>query len=486
LVAVVGLVTAGRVAVLSALVSACAAPALTQEGQLVFTETEQRGATVLTANGVEFIDRSTVPAPRIRKSAFEPWQPPTGFLLPADGILRATSRPVALEGNGLLVVMRASDRLLPTWGGELLMRLDVIVPPAAFAAAKSTVRDPIALVIVVDDDGLGSLPLVEAALDNLGQRDRVALVDSAGGGRTAVPLVPGTHRTLVEGTAERVLEQRARGPRKQRDLGRALDLADNWLKERGGARRRRVLVLTDGIGIATDRGRVGRGTRQLARSKVRVTAVAATDRVDRDTLSVFGDDVHAAPEPATREEAVFSAFSPPGEVVLEDLVLSFSSVPAPVHVIEASAGEPYLGLDADQLFVGDLYVGEARTEVVRLAIPSWSAGEGYRITVSADYREARSGRRLRASKKASFVYSEEIATIADSRHGDVIAYAAGLAMVKRLERAFAGSAFDRIGGLRGWVRWQADSLAKYATLSHDASLAQQAEVLNTLLAVVED
>ena len=59
-------------------------------------------------------------------------------------------------------------------------------------------------------------------------------------------------------------------------------------------------------------------------------------------------------------------------------------------------------------------------------------------------------------------------------------------MVRRLERAFAGSAFDRIGGLRGWVRWQADSLAKYATASHDASLAQQAEVLNTLLAVVED
>jgi hypothetical protein len=486
-VAVVGLITAaGRVAVLLALVSGCAAPTLTQEGQLVFSETEQRGATVLTANGVEFIDRSTVPAPRIRKSAFEPWQPPTGFLLPADGVLRETSRPVALEGNGLLVVMRASDRLLPTWGGELLMRLDVIVPPAAFASAKSTVREPIALVIVIDDDGLGSLPLVEAALDNLGQRDRVALVDSAIDGRTAVPLVPGTHRTLVEGTAERVLEQRARGPRQHRDLGKALELAGTWLNKGGAARTRRVLVLTDGVGIAADRGRVGNGTRKLARSKVKVTAVAATDRVDRDTLSVFGDDVHAAPEPSAREQAVLGAFAPPGDVVLQDLVLGFSSVPAPVHLVEASAGEPYLGLEADQLFLGDLYVGEARTEIVRLAIPSWSAGEDYRITVSADYRDARSGRKLRARKKASFVYSEQIATIADSRHGDVIAYASGLAMVKRLERAFAGSAFDRIGGLRAWVRWQANSLATYAVRSGDASLAQQAEVLSTLLAVVED
>ncbi len=228
-----GLFTTARVAVFSALLSGCAAPALTQEGQLVFSGEEQRGATVLTANGVEFIDRSTVPAPRIRKSAFEPWQPPTGFLLPADGILRKTSRPVALEGSGLLVVMRPSDHLLPTWGGELLMRLDVIVPPAAFAAAKSTVRDPIALVIVLDDDGLGSLRLVEAALDNLGQRDRVALVDSALDGRTAVPLVPGTHRTLVEGAAERVLEQRAHGSRKRRDLGKALELASGWLNAGG-------------------------------------------------------------------------------------------------------------------------------------------------------------------------------------------------------------------------------------------------------------
>jgi hypothetical protein len=470
--------------VVASVLCGCAAPALTHDGQLVFSEGEQRGASVLTANGVEFVDRATVPAPRVRKSAFEPWQPPIGFLLPADGILRETSTPIALEGSGLLVLMRASDRWLPAWGGELLMRLDVIVPPAAHAWAKPSIRKPIALVVVIDDDGAGSQALVEAALDNLGQNDRVALVDSAFGGRTAVPLVPGTHRTLVEGAAERVIFQRAHGPRKRRDLGAALELAEKWLRKHGADGR--VLVLTDGIGIAVDRGRVADRARALARAGVRVTAVAATDRVDRETLSVFGADVHTGEASDEREEAVLSAFPPPGDVVLKDVVLSFASAPAPTHLIEASAGEAYLGLEADQLFLGELYVGEARTEVVRLAIPNFTPGERYRLSVRAEYRDARSGRWLSARRQAPFVYSDQIATIADSRHGDVIAYASGLAMVRRLERAFAGNAFDRLGGLRGWVRWQADSLANYASVSHDAALAQQAEVLNTLLAVVED
>src|SRR5262249_2466653 len=106
--------------------SSCAAPTLTQEGQLVFTENPQHGATVLTANGVEFVDRATLPKPVRKKSAFEPWRPPIGFLLPADGVLRETSRPIAIEGRGLVVVLRASDAIVPAWGGELLLRIDAI------------------------------------------------------------------------------------------------------------------------------------------------------------------------------------------------------------------------------------------------------------------------------------------------------------------------------------------------------------------------
>jgi hypothetical protein len=241
---VAALFPAARVTVLSALVSACAAPTLTQEGQLVFTETEQRGATVLTANGVEFIDRSTVPAPRIRKKRVRsPGSPRPAFCSPPDGILRATSRPVALEGNGLLVVMRASDRLLPTWGGELLMRLDVIVPPAAFACGKSTVREPSALAIVIDDDGLRLAAAVEAALDNLGQRDRVALVDSAATGARRCRWFRG--RTAPGGRYGRT-SARTAGSRSSPATaiwGKALDLAGSWLNK-GGARTRRVLVLT--------------------------------------------------------------------------------------------------------------------------------------------------------------------------------------------------------------------------------------------------
>ena len=101
----------------------CAAPQVTRDGQLVFTESEQRGATVLTANGVELVDRDTRPSPVIRRSAYDPWRPPIGFLLPINGTLTETSRAHSLSGHGLAVVLRPSDVLVPAWGGEILLRL---------------------------------------------------------------------------------------------------------------------------------------------------------------------------------------------------------------------------------------------------------------------------------------------------------------------------------------------------------------------------
>src|SRR3954471_12185342 len=86
--------------------SGCAAPALSQDGQLVFTEPGgRRGASVLTANGVQFMDSTDLPRPVERRSANDPWQAPTGFLLPRDGVWRETSSPVPIQGHGLGVVL---------------------------------------------------------------------------------------------------------------------------------------------------------------------------------------------------------------------------------------------------------------------------------------------------------------------------------------------------------------------------------------------
>ena len=76
--------------------------------------------------------------------------------------------------------------------------------------------------------------------------------------------------------------------------------------------------------------------------------------------------------------------------------------------------------------------------------------------------------------------------ISRARHGDVIAYASALAMVRRLHRAFLGSEVDRPGGVRRIAGLQASSLAELGQAQHDPALLMQAEILSTLLGVIED
>src|SRR5690606_26589331 len=117
------------------------------------------GASILTASGVEFRDRDDPPSPVLRKSAFEPWRAPTGFILPRDGVLRETSKPYPIATRGMAVVLRPSDVWVPSWGGELLVRLDALVPPEAHPGERASMRKPARLVLVLDDDGLAALPL---------------------------------------------------------------------------------------------------------------------------------------------------------------------------------------------------------------------------------------------------------------------------------------------------------------------------------------
>src|SRR6185437_14644699 len=118
----------------------CAQPVLTHDGQFVFQEKGAHGASVITANGVEFLDRAEVPQPIVRRSPDEPWRPATGFLLPSDGVWRRTSTPIAVQGAGLAVVLRSSDVLIPSWGGEILLRMDIFAPTAAYPRVANSVR----------------------------------------------------------------------------------------------------------------------------------------------------------------------------------------------------------------------------------------------------------------------------------------------------------------------------------------------------------
>jgi hypothetical protein len=455
----------------------CSRPVLSRDGQLVFAEGGARGASVLTANGVEFLDRADIPTPVVRRSVNEPWRPATGFLLPASGVWTETARPIAVNGRGLAVVLRTSDALVPSWGGEILVRIDALVPASAFPEAST--RAPRMLAVVIDGAGANTAALVGVALDNLGERDRAMIVDAAPA-RAVLPLVPGSHRTLLGAAVERVAGSARRGAR-PRDVAGALALARTRLTS--GVRQ--VLLVTDGGGAAGG-ARIEREVRALAAQGIRLTAVGAPDRLAREALAGLGDDVHTGGAFADREDAVAAAVPPPGDMVLDDVELTLSSAPAPLRVIEMSGGSSALSLEVHRILLGELYAGEARTEVARVAVPVWVAGEPLDIEVTATYRHVASGERLAARQAIRCRYSNDVERIANARHGDVIAYASSLAMVRRLHRAFVGSQVDRVGGLRPVVAWQARSIAAMAKAQGDPALAAQAEILSTLLGAIEE
>ncbi len=198
---------------------------------------------------------------------------------------------------------------------------------------------------------------------------------------------------------------------------------------------------------------------------------AATTYVDAGALAGLGGGRPGATGSLEdRKEVVDRAVPPPGDVVLDDVTLSTSSVPAPARMIEVSGGDTALGLDADHLSLGQVYAGEARTEVARVVLPPWVPGEPLELTVTATYRDVASGRKETARASIRCRYSADVEEISRARHGDVIAYASALAMVRRLHRAFLGSEVDRPGGVRRIAGLQATSLAELGRVQHDPAL----------------
>jgi hypothetical protein len=76
------------------------------------------------------------------------------------------------------------------------VRIDVIAP-----AAEGTARFGENVAIVIDD-GPDVAHLADVAMQQLSARDRVAIVDMRGG-RTIVPPMPATHRSMVRAAIDK-------------------------------------------------------------------------------------------------------------------------------------------------------------------------------------------------------------------------------------------------------------------------------------------
>jgi hypothetical protein len=463
---------------------ACAHVAPTRDGQLVFAPGAGEGASVLTASGVEHLDRTARPAPVRRTSASEPWRPATGFLMPPDGVWRYVSRPLTLSVGALTLTLRASDAYVPAWGGEVLVRLDASVAAAAFPAADAARRPPVRLVLVWAAAEPPEPPLVERTLGALGEADRVAVVDAAGA-RVVLPPLPGAERTLVEGALTRRLASKRAG---RRDVAAALRKARALLAAEPApppgveAPFARVVVVSDGRGLGPP---VAGEVRALGRAGAGVLALGSNDDVPPEALAPLGPHAFAGPADV-RTDALARALPPPADEVLGDVVFSFSSAPAPARVLEASGGEAFLGLEGDELYWAPLRAGQARTEVVRLALPPWTPGELIELTVAVRYEDLTRGGYRYGRAALPFRFSDDVTTLGASRHGDVIAYASALAMVRRLGRAFLGGRAAGDRAFRDLVGWQAESMNVLAKEYRDPQMGTQGDALRALLGAFDE
>ena len=433
---------------------ACGRPFLARDGSLVVPQAGARGASVVTAEGLEFHDTTDVPERVVVRDPYEPWRAPLGFLIPSNGRFTRTSSPTLVTVGGLAVTLRPSDSRVPSWGGEVLVRVDVAV-----AAAPGEARSGEDVGIVVEGRGEDTILLVEAALSRLGGRDRVVVVDAAGS-RVVVPSMPASNRSLITAAVAHRLEAWGSEPiDRTRAVAHALDSLSR-------AAPRRVLVLSDG---------------QVAPSP----AVGAEDADDGVPVAVVGTTGSTSVERKARARAVFDFIPAAGSSAFRDVVISFDGTPAPSHVLEASGGDARWQLQGGQLALGDVRAGDERTEVVRVTVPAWTPGSSFTLHVGTSYDDlSRGGARGAAEGEMTFVYDDDIERLAESRHGDVIAYASALATLARLDAAFIGGQ-SKASDVRPIARLHARSLALLAQDTDDPAAAAQAALLEALLAAIE-
>jgi hypothetical protein len=446
---------AAALAVLSAFGAAsCARPVVARDGTLVFQEPGAHGASIVTANGIEFHDVADVPERHVVRDPYEPWRAPLGFILPANGRFTKTSVPTLIATKGLGVSLRPSDTRVPSWGGEIFVRVDVLAP-----APEGKARWGEDVALVLEGRGADLHALAQAALDQLGGRDRVEVVDAMDAS-VVVPTMPASNRSLVMAAIDRTMGST---PPERVEPVKALQTAVDGISS---AAHRRILVLADAKGRPASAWAEAMGD---AKAPMTVVSANAGDLEDR-------------------LQAVRDFVPPSGETEFRDMVLSFDATPSPSHVLEASGGDARWDLEGGELGLGDVRAGEARAEVVRVSIPAWTAGEAYALHVTARYKDllhdGLDGPERTMTADLKCTYDDNVERIAASRHGDVIAYASALATLSRLDAAFAGAGTGE-GGLRKMAQMQAQSLALLARDMHDPAAAEQAAVLEALLAVVK-
>lgn len=451
----------------------CAGPVVARDGTVVMQEKGANGASIITANGVEYHDRTDLPQRVVVKDANAPWRAPVGFILPTNGRFTATSLPTLITAPGLGIVMRPSDTRVPSWGGEALIRIDLLAP-----TAPGITRAPEQVAFVVDGVGPDTMALTDAAIGQLGGHDHLTVID-ARGAHVVVPTMPASHRSL----SSAALAKRLTEPRPAASLVLALERARTVIGTTGG---RLIVLFTDGEAGKSLDPQATALLHAFAQASVPFLIVSTSPHANFDALNALSAESSGTlvsdETLDARMKTLRDDLPAPGPVVFSDVILTFEGTPAPSHVIEASGGDVRWRLDAGELALGDVVAGEMRTEVVRVTVPAWVPGEKFSFTVTAHASDpTRGGERRDFTASIPCIYDSDIARIAASRHGDVIAYASALATMSKLDEAFVGPGVERAGGLKALAEMHARSMTLLARDMKDPQIAEQAEILSALL-----
>ncbi len=258
---------------------------LAKDGTVVFGQQGARGASVVTADGVEFHDRIDVPKRIVVRDPDEPWRAPVGFILPSDGRFTATSRPTILATTGFAITLRPSDTRVPMWGGEVLIRVDILAPAAADAARWG--ED---VAVVIEGRGGDSAALVETTLAQLGGRDRVVIVDALGA-KVVVPRMPASTRSIAMAAIDRRLERAPRAAAKN-NLAEAIKVAHAALAK--ATTLRRLVLITDRKTSEPIDGALAKELTALHDDHVAFFAVSSVADGSHSALDAFSQDAGGA------------------------------------------------------------------------------------------------------------------------------------------------------------------------------------------------
>ena len=422
-------------------------------------------------------DRNEPPPRHMATSAFDDWRPPPMGVLPPGGFLRHSSEPSLLQVGGIALTLRASDAIVPAWGGDIYLRVDMRVGQQG---ERPPGRDIAIIIDPTDHDSLvRARRFASAVFETLRVGDRGTVISTTGG-QVMVPLVPFAGVPLLIERTQRL--ERSDG---ESSLAAGLEQAVALLgsSQPNESRMRRLIVFSGSRALIDAETRDW--VRAATEAHVDVSLVplthGASERFERLQLMTQSMALPVPDTDDTHEHELVAELSalPEMPVVADDITFSIDSLPGPTHLIETAGAQSVWTPEGGEVPLGAIHAGEDRTFVMRGLVPSWRAGSEYELSLRVRWHDSHGDQHTQVTFRAQ--YSGSPMEYAESRNGDVLQYVSLLNTLSNVQAALTRDDASTFLSLRQPAIMQSRSLSVYALEHHDEIMGSQAALLETLL-----